>query len=247
MREIGQYMNGEHPGAPVFLADGAELSAFNAEVYSNGWHQYGAYTRIQSAHDELDIAGILRQWNVHYIVAPTADSKFEVRPRALRDFIKDCITPEYRANWYLLARVANTCHPGREIEPEPLLVSPGWYDDSDPAILYKGSWIHDKGWAQAYAHTVTFSNVAGSEIRFAFEGAVLSYVYTRSANRGMADISIDGAHIAVLDLYSPEPKWRSRSTFKLSTGRHLAVITILPGKNPKSADRWIDVDAFEVQ
>ena len=38
MREIGQYMNREHPGSPVFLVEGNEIAAFNADVYTNGWH-----------------------------------------------------------------------------------------------------------------------------------------------------------------------------------------------------------------
>ena len=94
---------------------------------------------------------------------------------------------------------------------------------------------------------MTYSSVPGSEVRLAFQGASLTYVYTRAANRGMADIAIDGARKSTLDLYSPQAEWQSRTTFELGAGRHLAVITILPDKNPKSSDRFIDVDAFEVQ
>jgi hypothetical protein len=94
---------------------------------------------------------------------------------------------------------------------------------------------------------VTYSNVPGSEIRIAFQGGLLTYVYTKATNRGKADILIDGVHRATLDLYSPETEWQSRATFKEAAGQHLAVITILPDKNPKSSDRFIDVDAFEVQ
>jgi hypothetical protein len=113
--------------------------------------------------------------------------------------------------------------------------------------VFHGPWIRDKIWPQTYAHTVTYSSVPGSEVRLAFQGASLTYVYTRAANRGMADIAIDGARKSTLDLYSPQAEWQSRTTFELGAGRHLAVITILPDKNPKSSDRFIDVDAFEVQ
>jgi len=75
----------------------------------------------------------------------------------------------------------------------------------------------------------------------------LTYLYTKAPNRGMADVVIDGVRKATLDLYSPKVEWQSRTTYKLGSGRHVAVITVLPKKNPKSADRFIDVDAFEVQ
>jgi hypothetical protein len=247
IREIGQYMNRAHPGSPVFLADGSELSAFNAEVYSNGWHEYNVFTRIWGARDPLEITGILDRWNVHYIVAPKPEAGIKFGPPALRELLDKCVTPEYQTTWLFLARIENNCQPAAQANREPLIVSPGLYDDSDPAIVYKGSWIQDKGWAQAHAQTVTFSNLPGSEIRFAFQGGLLTYVYTKAANRGLADITIDGVRKATLDLYSPKAEWQSRSIFKAGAGQHLAVITIRPDKNPKSSDRWIDVDAFEVQ
>jgi hypothetical protein len=146
--------------------------------------------------------------------------------------------------------VGQTSRPGSplgRVLQDPLTVRPGLYDDSDPAIVYQGTWTHDKGWPQAHSTTVTFSNLPGSLVRFAFQGRSLAYVYTKAANRGRADIAIDGVRKATLDLYSSKPKWQSRTIFKLGAGRHLAVITILPDKNPKSLDRFIDVDAFEVQ
>ena len=239
MREIGQYMNRAHPGAPVFLADGSELAAFHAEVYSNGWHQFNVWARLQRARDPRELAEILDGWNVHYIAAPKPVMGVMLSPAALRDLLRNCVTTEFQTTSLFLARIDNRCRPA--------IVPPGIYDDFDPAIVFHGPWIRDKIWPQTYAHTVTYSSVPGSEVRLAFQGASLTYVYTRAANRGMADIAIDGARKSTLDLYSPQAEWQSRTTFELGAGRHLAVITILPDKNPKSSDRFIDVDAFEVQ
>jgi len=245
IREIGQYMNRAHPGSPVFLADGSDLAAFNAEVYSNGWHQYGVFARLARARDAREIAGILDRWNVHYIVGPKPGFGIKLNHLALWDLLRDCATPEYQTNSLFVARI--DCDPTAQANRVPLTVQPGVYDDSDPAILYQGSWTQNKGWPQAHSNTVTFSNLPGSTVRFAFQGSSLAYVYTRAANRGRADIAIDGVRSAILDLYSPKPQWQSRTIFKLGAGRHVAVITILPDKNPKSSDRFIDVDAFEVQ
>jgi hypothetical protein len=247
IREVGQYMNRTHPGAPVFLADGSELSAFNAEVYSNGWHEFNVFLRIWGARNPLEIAGILDRWNVHYIVAPKPDAGIKFGPPALRELLDKCVTPEYQTARLFLARIEKNCQSAGQANREPLLALPGIYDDFDPAIVFRGPWIQDKVWPQTYSHTVTYSNLPGSEVRFAFTGGLLTYVYTKAANRGRADIAIDGVRKTTLDLYSPKPEWQSRTIFKVGAGQHLAVITILPGKNPKSADRFIDVDAFEVQ
>jgi hypothetical protein len=137
--------------------------------------------------------------------------------------------------------------PRIDCQQQAIFVQPGVYDDFDPAVVFHGTWIRDKVWPRTHAHTVTYSNGPGSEIRLAFQGAALTYIYTKASNRGMADVAIDCVHTAVLDLYSPTTRWQSRTAFKVDPGQHLAVITILPDKNPKSADRFIDVDAFEVR
>jgi hypothetical protein len=242
IREVGEYMNRAHPGSPVFLADGADLAAFNAEVYSNGWHQFNVFIRLLRARDERDIADILDRWNVHYVVAPKPSLGVTLYPPALRDLLKDCVTTEFQTTWLFLARIDKDC------QHQPSLVQPGIYDDFDPAIAFQGHWIRDQVWPQTHAHTVTYSNVPGSEIRFAFQGDMLTYTYTKAPNRGRADVSIDGARKATLDLYSAITQWQSSTVFRnLGRGRHLAVITVLPDKNPKSSGRWIDVDAFEVR
>jgi len=247
IREIGQYMNRAHPGSAVFLADGSELSAFNAEVYSNGWHEYNVFARIWYARDPLEIVAILDRWNVHYIVAPKPEAHIKIEPPALKSLLDNCVTPEYQATRLFLARIENSCEPAGRANREPLIALSGIYDDTDPAIVYRGPWIQDNAWPQTYSQTVTYSNLPGSEVRFAFRGGLLSYVYTKAANRGMADVAIDGVSKATLDLYAPKPEWQSRTYFKVGAGQHLAVITVLPGKNRKSSDRFIDLDKFEVQ
>jgi len=247
IREVGQYMNRTHPGAPVFLADGSGLSAFDAEVYAYGWHQYGVWARLQSARSPREIAGILDRWNVHYVAAPKPGSGVVVNPRTLQDFLTDCVSQEFQTGDLFLARIENSCQSAGWAGPGPSIVQPGTYDDSDPVIVYQGPWYQDRVWPQTYSHTVTYSNLPGSEVRFAFSGGSLTYVYTKAANRGRADIAIDGVHRATLDLYSRKAEWQSRTAFKVDPGRHLAVITVLPDKNPKSSDRFVDVDALEVR
>ena len=247
MREIGQYMNREHPGSPVLLAEGNEIAAFNSEVYAMGWHQYGIWARLQLARTPRELYSMLDRWNVRYIAAPKPGFGIVVNPRTLQDLLNECATPEYQTTNFYLARLEDGCRHTDPAKRPPLLVQPGLYDDFDPAIVFDGPWTQNTGWAQAQSHTVTFANLPGSAVRFAFDGGLLSYIYTKADNRGMADVAIDGAHQATLDLYSPKTQWQKRSIFKLARGRHLAVITVLEDKNPKSLDRFVDVDGFEVQ
>jgi hypothetical protein len=247
MREIGQYMNREHPGSPVFLVEGNEIAAFNVEVYANGWHQNGVRAHLQLARTPRELYNMLDKWNIHFIAAPKPGFGVVVNPRTLQDLLSECTTPEYQTTRLYLARLEDGCRHADPAKRAPLLVQPGIYDDFDPAIVFDGPWIQNIGWAQAQSHTVTFANLPGSEVRFAFQGGLLSYVYTKAPNRGKVKIAVDGVHQATLDLYSSKTKWQSRSIFKLTGGPHLAVITILPDKNPESSDRYVDVDGFEVQ
>ena len=246
MREIGQYMNRRHPGAPILLTNSSELAAFDADVYTSGWHQYNAWSRLCMARTPQEVSALLNEWNVHYLAAPKPAVGVRIQPQTLADLVRKCSTPEYQTTSYYLAHLEEGCQP--PAARQPLLVLPGYYDDFDPAIVYRGGWGPDTVFPQTFAHTLTYTNLPGSEVDFAFEGDMLEYIYTKASNRGMASVTIDGDPKATIDLYAPTTRWQSRSIFgSLGRRAHLAVITVLPDKNPKSSNTYVDVDAFEVQ
>jgi hypothetical protein len=210
----------------------------------------GAQILLLSDAEERD------DWNVYFVIRicyrdpklqvyrMTVWNKYHVRvdPNGY-DYVLDFIGKRF----VLVGGKSVRIEGDRMPDTKPSIASRGLYDDSDPSIVYQGTWSHDKGWPKAHSHTVTFSKLPGSAVRFAFAGSSLTYIYTKAANRGRADIEIDGVHQTTLDLYSPKPEWQSRKTFRVAAGQHVAVITILPDKNPKSSDRFVDVDAFEVR
>ena len=247
VREIGQYMNRAHPGAAVFLAAGSDLAAFNAETYNEGWHQYAAWTQLQRAHTPREAADLMGRWNVRYIVSPEPRFGLRIETPPLARLLDECSTAEYETETLYLARLQEPCsHPGEERLPLP--VARGFYDDLDPAIAFRGRWGHDQAFSEPFGHTVTYSDAPGSQIQFAFEGNLFTYFYTMTTNRGIAGVNIDGVQKATIDLYSPITEWQSRTYFRhLGAGHHLAVITVLPEKNPKSSGHFVDVDAFEVR
>jgi hypothetical protein len=46
--------------------------------------------------------------------------------------------------------------------------------------------------AESMRHTISFHGHPGAEVRFAFEGGELEYIFTRAPNRGDRGVTIDG-------------------------------------------------------
>ena len=47
---------------------------------------------------------------------------------------------------------------------------PGFYDDFDPALLFRGDWTKDTAFDGPDRHTISFSDAAGSEVQILFSG-----------------------------------------------------------------------------
>ena len=249
MREVAAYMNREHPGSAILLAGGSDIAGFNGEIYMYSWLQHPVQTRLQHAKTPQEVVSLLEEWKVRYIAAWKPNLMPPVSA-AVMDFLARCTTPEYDAGSAYLARLENSCKTLAEVYASPPVAALGGrlYDDFDPAIRFQGPWTRDQMWAETFSHTVTYSNIPGAEVRFAFTGDTLTYIYTKAANRGRAEVTIDGGHRTIVDLYAARAAWQSRSVFsKLGAGRHMAVIRVLPEKNPSSSDRYVDVDGFAVE
>jgi hypothetical protein len=138
------------------------------------------------------------------------------------------------------------CQPpsARPLTPVPA----GTYDDSDPAIQFRGIWERFADFDGAAAGTLTASDKPGAEISLAFEGAALTYVFTKAFNRGLAEVEIDGVEKRIIDLYAPRIEWQSRVTFCcLGHGTHVAKIGVLGRNSSRSSGNFVDLDAFVVE
>jgi hypothetical protein len=64
----------------------------------------------------------------------------------------------------------------------------------------------------------------------------------------MASVTIDGAERGVVDLYSGDTQWQSRTRFCcFAPGRHVAIIRATGKANPQSKGKFIDLDSFTVE
>jgi hypothetical protein len=115
------------------------------------------------------------------------------------------------------------------------------------AIGYVGKW-NDQKVRSAYGGSLKYASGAGTErATFGFTGDEVAWIATKAANRGVADVYIDGTKVATVDLYASSTQDRkvvfSRS---LAPGDHTLQIRVLGTKNASSSGRRMDVDAFIV-
>lgn len=129
----------------------------------------------------------------------------------------------------------------------PQSLPAGVTDDISPLLCWEGDWVSQR-FSQSIEGTLTYASDAGAAVTVAFRGAGLEYVCTKAFNRGLAEMTIDGAVRGVIDLYAPAPVWQAAFRFDgLAPGEHVAVLRVLGRHNPAAGDSIVDVDAFRVR
>ncbi len=125
--------------------------------------------------------------------------------------------------------------------------SSGWVDNTSPLLTYSGRW-ESGTFRGAYGETLSYSAASGAWVRFDFEGTTLEYLYTKTFNRGLALVTIDGIERGVIDLYDPRVVWQVSTVFGgLKPGRHTAEIRVAGRRNPASTDYFVDIDALQAR
>jgi glycosyltransferase involved in cell wall biosynthesis/4-amino-4-deoxy-L-arabinose transferase-like glycosyltransferase len=254
VRLVIAYCNRAHPRATVLLTSGSDIAGLTGEVYENHWHQFATLDQIRKTLDMSGMLKLVEGWGVRYFIARKPTAGEYARPPALRELLETCTTPEYEAGDFYLARLEPDCAErvkgaaARAASQPEIVVPPGYYDDFDPAIRYRGDWTNSDKFDGPFQHTISFSDVPAAEATFAFEGDALVYMYTKAPNRGLAAITIDGAAKGTIDLYSPAVEWQSSSRFCcLGRGKHLVVIRVLGQNNSRSTGQFVDLDGFRVE
>ncbi len=252
IRDVTQRFRRAHPQAPVLLVTENDLADAGDHVYEYEWHQYAIWKRIVTATSASALRDIFAGYGIRYFIAhrPGPDDD-PLAPVTLGEFLANCTTPEFEDGRFYAARIIPACESlsGPALEAwlpnlPPALVSPGVYDDFDPALRFRGPWTRSRGFAGPYHHTVSYSDKPGAQAVFAFQGTSLTYVYTKAFNRGIAQIEIDGV-VHSLDLYSPTVQWQARTKFCcLEPGRHLVLLRATGQKRPEAKEAYVDLDAF---
>jgi hypothetical protein len=249
IRNVIAWFNRAHPQAAVLLTQDSDIAGLTGDVYENHWHQFNTLDQIRRADGVEGIRRLLDGWKVRYLIARKPTASHYARPLALRELLDQCTIAEYTFGEFFVARLVPVCRTAAPLATAPLVTAkPGTYDDFDPTILLLGDWERNDGFEQAFRHTVTYTDTPGAEIRFAFEGSELTYVFTKASNRGIAAVTIDGANQGSIDLYSVEPQWQSSARFTyLGPGRHLLVIRVTGESRAASTGKFVDLDSLQVK
>ena len=92
-----------------------------------------------------------------------------------------------------------------------------------------------------------FSNDPGATAQAEFDGTGIRWHGWRFDDAGIADVSIDGQIVATVDQFAPGRDlpfdW---SKHNLPPGHHTIRLKLLPTKNPKSSNNYINIAGFDV-
>ncbi len=252
IRKLIGYLNSRHPQSTVLLASTDDNAGLTRTFYANHWHQYSTLDRISRARGAVELFRLLNSWKIDYVIAPKPDPREPLEPASLKRMMELCTIPESQAGDVYLAHLEPDCeqrianyHPP---DKPTITVPPGFWDDFDPAILFRGEWEHSVQFAEPERGSVSYTNVPGSDIMIAFEGTSLRYMYAKAPNRGIVEVIIDGKPFGRFDLYSPAVAWKSFQDFCcFAPGKHLAQLRVTGDHNPNASDSFVDLDGFIVK
>ena len=241
VRELIAYVNRVAPSDPVAFTDSSSIAGLIPPVYTDNWHDYQFWKQVQTSQSPEFFYRELVHLGVRRLIVEANPS----RATAITELLTRCGQSEYSVAGSSVVHLRPDCLAVlQQVDAEPL--RKGRIDETDPRIVFTGNWIPMKNQPSAYRNTVAVSDDPGGSVRFNLEGRGFRYTYTRSMNRGRAEIVIDGDRKAILDLYNPANGWQTQSTFAgLAPGSHRVAINVLHQKDPASSGYFIDIDSIE--
>ncbi len=252
LRDVTIRFREAYPQEPVLLLVEHDLADAGSNSFEYHWHQHRVWREISETQSVSAVRRVVSRLGIRYFISrrPGPDDDL-LSPSSFGQFMASCTTTLFENGRFYAARVTPECESLSDTELEtklemspPALVSPGTYDDFDPALRFRGAWTRSKGFVGPYRRSVSYTFSPAAEVLFAFEGSELTYVFTKAFNRGIANLEIDGVPHEI-DLFAPVPEWQSRLDFCcLGQGPHLAVLKATGRKSEESKDVYIDLDAF---
>jgi len=234
-------LNQRAPGQPIAFFSNDQTGGLNGPAYTDSWHSERYWSRLKAARDPREIAVMLNQMGIHYVVAPEAGSA-NLRPVQL--FLRLWLEPVRAPIRTLgLFRIRDASAP-RDTAP----IGPGRHDDLDLRVEYQGPWHPDLQFPESSGASLTYSDSPGATFRITFTGRAITYVFTQAANRGIAEAMIDSGPKIRIDQYSGRTAWQTTRRFDaLKPGVHTLEVRVSGEKSRLSNGRFVDLDAFVVE
>jgi len=241
VRELIAYVNRVAPSEAVALTDSSSIAGLIPPAYTDNWHDYQFWKRVQASEAPEFFYQELVRLGVRRLLVEANSS----RPKAIAELLTSCGQTEYSVSDSSVVQLRPDCLAVlQRIDAEPL--RRGRIDETDPRMVFTGYWVRMSNQPSAYRKTVAVSDDPGGDVRFNLEGRGFRYTYTRAMNRGKAEIVIDGERKATVDLYNPANEWQTQSTIAgLAPGSHRVAINVLRQKDPAANGYFIDIDSIE--
>jgi hypothetical protein len=116
------------------------------------------------------------------------------------------------------------------------------YSESSPEVSYSGSW-GTFATSAAWGGKLRYAKTRGASATIRFSGQSIGWVSTRSPARGKANVYLDGAFVATVDLWSSTVKYKQVVFARaVSDGNHTLRIVVLG----TSGRPEVNVDGFVV-
>jgi hypothetical protein len=253
-RRIVDHLNRESGAGPVAFFETSDIAGLREKAYVNGWHNWVYSRKLLSMRSPLEYLAYAQELGIHRYIAPADLSGGGFAASAAGDFLSHFTSREMVSGWMALYRLrpaflgAEGFERARAVELIAHTSGPGTYDDTDTRIVFDGAWTFDYHFAEPSNGTIAYAKERGASAAFAFKGTSVSYVYTKAANRGVAEVWIDGAKAADVNLYSPVTHWQATTSFRgLAAGRHEVKIRVTGRRSPDATDNFVDVDAFVIE
>jgi len=253
-RLMVERLNREHSGENALFLGTMDIAQFRGIAYGDGWHYYTFMNEALATSSHLEMFQFLRKLGIRHFLYPAPKSGDRIHDLEFAWCVQHFTAPAEEIGTFRLAslrpeftgadadaRAASEDHPEAPVPP-------GVYDDFDLRIRYFGHWSHDSQFEAAAGHSLTYTDVPGASLQFAFHGRAITWLYTKALNRGMAAVFIDGTSKGDFDLYAPGTAWQSRMEFSaLADGDQVLEIRVLDRKNASSSGTYIDLDQLIVQ
>jgi hypothetical protein len=118
---------------------------------------------------------------------------------------------------------ASTNTPVATVTPPAVILTEGFYDDTDSALTYTPLWTSYNN-AAAYGGSLRFANAVGKITAFSFSGRGFSVIYSTNTNQSQLGVYVDGTLVATINQYGAPalPKVWTSST--LADGVHTVTL-----------------------
>ena len=123
-------------------------------------------------------------------------------------------------------------------------------EETDPAFVYSGTWAHGndhRSWSGGTAAVATLT-MFSARAALTFTGTGVSWIGFRGPQCGIANVYLDGVHVATVDLFDPIEHLHAKvfETRQLAPGSHTLVIEATGQWNPLSIAPFVIVDSVIV-